>query len=44
MILFGELSDGGMVEVRLSKDAVPKLEVKFKSKIQEKVKVDEKAS
>ena len=32
MILFGELQEGGMVEVALSKDVVPKLTVKFKAK------------
>ena len=32
MILFGELTDGGMVEVSLSDDVVPKLEVVFKAK------------
>ena len=32
MILFGELTDGGMVEVSLSDDVVPKLEVIFKAK------------
>jgi len=31
MILFGELTDGGMVEVSLSEDIVPKLKVEFKS-------------
>ena len=30
MILFGELTDGGRVEVGLSKDIVPKLTVDFK--------------
>ena len=30
MILFGELSEGGRVDVSLSKDVIPKLEVKFK--------------
>jgi hypothetical protein len=30
MILFGELSEGGRVDVSLSKDIIPKLEVKFK--------------
>ena len=48
MILFGELTDGGMVEVGLSTDVVPKLQVKFKSKkvleqINQKT-VDEKTS
>ena len=33
MILFGELTDGGRVEVSLSKDIVPKLEVKFQAPI-----------
>ena len=32
MILFGELTDGGMVEVGLSDDIVPKLTVEFKAK------------
>ena len=32
MILFGELQEGGMVEVGLSKDVVPKLTVEFKAK------------
>ena len=32
MILFGELQEGGMVEVGLSKDVVPKLTVDFKTK------------
>ena len=32
MILFGELTEGGMVEVGLSDDAVPKLTVNFKTK------------
>ena len=32
MILFGELQEGGMVEVALSKDVLPKLTVKFKAK------------
>tara|TARA_B100000424_G_scaffold263967_1_gene251829 strand:+ start:451 stop:2793 length:2343 start_codon:yes stop_codon:yes gene_type:complete len=48
MILFGELSDGGMVEVGLSDDIVPKLTVNFKAKIEpktiDKVVSDEKAS
>ena len=48
MILFGELTEGGMVEVGLSSDIIPKLQVKFKSKktideLQTK-KVDEKTS
>ena len=30
MILFGELTEGGRVDVSLSKDVIPKLEVKFK--------------
>jgi len=30
MILFGELNEGGMVEVTLSEDIVPKLTVKFR--------------
>ncbi len=32
MILFGELNEGGMVEVGLSSDIVPKLQVQFKTK------------
>ncbi len=32
MILFGELTEGGMVEVGLSEDVVPKLIVQFKAK------------
>ena len=32
MILFGELTDGGRVEVSLSTDVVPKLEIIFKAK------------
>ena len=32
MILFGELTEGGMVEVGLSDDVVPKLTVNFKAK------------
>jgi len=32
MILFGELQEGGMVEVGLSEDTVPKLTVDFKAK------------
>jgi len=32
MILFGELIEGGMVEVGLSDDIVPKLTVNFKAK------------
>jgi len=48
MILFGELTEGGMVEVGLSSDIIPKLQVEFKSKktideLQTK-KVDEKTS
>ena len=34
MILFGELTEGGMVEVGLSNDIVPKLTVNFKAKKQ----------
>jgi len=36
MILFGELTEGGMVEVGLSNDIVPKLTVDFKAKKQPK--------
>ena len=48
MILFGELTEGGMVEVGLSSDIIPKLQVEFKTKktideLQTK-KVDEKTS
>ena len=51
MMLFGDLTEGGMVEVGLSKDIVPKLTVNFKakrepkalSKVKTKVS-DEKAS
>ena len=32
MILFGDLTEGGMVEVGLSDDTVPKLTVEFKAK------------
>jgi len=32
MILFGELTEGGMVEVKTSDDAVTKLEINFKAK------------
>jgi ATP-dependent Clp protease ATP-binding subunit ClpA len=32
MILFGELTEGGMVEVGLSDDTIPKLTVEFKAK------------
>jgi len=39
MILFGELQEGGMVEVGLSSDVVPKLTVEFKApKIIDKIK------
>ena len=39
MILFGELTEGGMVEVGLSSDVVPKLTVEFKApKIIDKIK------
>ena len=31
MILFGELTEGGMVEVGLSKDVVPILTIQFKA-------------
>ena len=37
MILFGELTEGGMVEVGLSDDVVPKLTVDFKAKKEPKV-------
>jgi ATP-dependent Clp protease ATP-binding subunit ClpA len=32
MILFGELQEGGMVEVGLTDDVIPKLTVEFKAK------------
>ena len=39
MILFGELSDGGMVEITLSDDMVPKLKIEFRpNKIKTPVK------
>jgi ATP-dependent Clp protease ATP-binding subunit ClpA len=48
MILFGELNEGGMVEVGLSSDIVPKLQVQFKTKkILEEIKtkkINEKTS
>jgi ATP-dependent Clp protease ATP-binding subunit ClpA len=37
MMLFGELTEGGMVEVGLSEDVVPKLTVNFKAKKEKKV-------
>jgi len=37
MMLFGELTSGGMVEVGLSEDIVPKLTVNFKAKKEPKV-------
>ena len=37
MMLFGELTAGGMVEVGLSNDVVPKLTVNFKAKKAPKV-------
>jgi len=37
MMLFGELVSGGMVEVGLSSDVVPKLTVNFKAKKDHKV-------
>ena len=43
MILFGELNEGGMVEVTLSEDVVPKLTVEFKAnKISAKITNKEK--
>ena len=36
MMLFGELTEGGMVEVGLSDDVVPKLTVNFKAKKERK--------
>jgi ATP-dependent Clp protease ATP-binding subunit ClpA len=43
MILFGELNEGGMVEVGLSSDIVPKLQVQFKTKkILEEIKTNKK--
>jgi len=49
MMLFGELTSGGMVEVGLSDDVIPKLTVTFKAKKEPKVidtfkPADEKAS
>ena len=49
MILFGELQEGGMVEVGLSDDIVPKLTVEFKAKktltqLKPKTVTDEKTS
>ena len=49
MILFGELQEGGMVEVGLTEDVVPKLTVNFKAKktltqFKPKTVADEKAS
>ena len=38
MILFGELTTGGMVEVSLSDDVVPKLKINFKASEVLKVK------
>ena len=37
MMLFGELTEGGMVEVGLSDDVVPKLTVNFKAKKEPKI-------
>jgi ATP-dependent Clp protease ATP-binding subunit ClpA len=37
MILFGDLTEGGMVEVGLSNDVVPKLTVNFKAKKEKQV-------
>ena len=37
MMLFGELTEGGMVEVGLSEDVIPKLTVNFKAKKEKKV-------
>ena len=37
MMLFGELTEGGMVEVGLSEDIIPKLTVNFKAKREKKV-------
>ena len=37
MMLFGELTEGGMVEVGLSEDIIPKLTVNFKAKKEKKV-------
>ena len=37
MILFGELTEGGMVEVGVSQDVVPKLTVNFKAKKEPKL-------
>jgi len=37
MMLFGDLTEGGMVEVGLSDDVVPKLTVNFKAKKEKQV-------
>ena len=37
VMLFGELTEGGMVEVGLSEDIIPKLTVNFKAKKEKKV-------
>jgi ATP-dependent Clp protease ATP-binding subunit ClpA len=37
MILFGELTEGGMVEVGITDDVVPKLTVNFKAKKEPKI-------
>ena len=37
MILFGELTEGGMVEVGLTDDIAPKLSVNFKAKKKPKI-------
>jgi ATP-dependent Clp protease ATP-binding subunit ClpA len=46
MMLFGDLNEGGMVEVGLSDDVVPKLTVNFKAKREPKTidKVETKVS
>ena len=42
MMLFGELTEGGMVEVGLTDDIVPKLTVNFKAKKASKIMEPEK--
>jgi ATP-dependent Clp protease ATP-binding subunit ClpA len=37
MMLFGELTEGGMVEVGLTDDVVPQLTVNFKAKKEPKI-------
>ena len=42
MMLFGELKDGGMIEVGLSTDVVPKLTLDFKRKVKDLKPKEEK--